>query len=186
MDNRIARIIMQGALSLLQTSKTWTRGVEARGARSRPCEPFSPSAQRWCAQGALARSARELGFDEGDTSYFVDEITIACTGMSDGLAVINDNEGYKSVISAMEDGFARLGGPVTEPMPASVVGALARLSALGSGAAKAASPVRTDRSKALPECLNPDAAQLPSAFAEDSVFQKLRALLSEAREPETV
>jgi hypothetical protein len=193
MDSRIARIIMQGALSLLQTSETWTRGALARGARGRRCDPYSATAQRWCAQGALGRSARELGFDEDEAGYFVGEITVTCTGMSDGLAMINDNEGYKSVISAMQDGLASLGGAVSEPMPASVVAALARLSELGSGPAKAASSGRTRRSRALPECLNPAGAPVQSACGkesglsvESSGFQKLSTQLSTAPELETV
>lgn len=186
MDRRIARIILQGALSLLQSSHTWTRGTLARNGRGAKCAPSSESAQRWCAQGALERSARELGFDADEASYFVREIACYCTGRRNGLAAINDNDGYVSVISKMQEGLARLGGAETEPMPASVVGALARLAASAQRAAEPTSPPPARCLKVFRTGFKIPMDEAPGHSAGGAMLELIVAQRRKARKLETI
>ena len=43
------------ARALIEAPEHWTRGSLARSEDGKPCDPRSPAAVRWCANGAMAK-----------------------------------------------------------------------------------------------------------------------------------
>jgi hypothetical protein len=117
-------------------------GLEARDASGRPCDPLSEAARAWCAQGAILKTAGELGFDRDDAQAFLDHIARDCTGSADGLMLMNDMRGYFLTIHELLQTLLRLGGQVTDPLPGSVRRVLDRLAATGRPATRRLPPKR--------------------------------------------
>jgi hypothetical protein len=63
MDDPLAEHIIEGALEILRDPKRWTRHYSARDAEGRPCKVTAKRAARFCARGAVAKSAHRLGCD---------------------------------------------------------------------------------------------------------------------------
>ena len=85
--------ILLAAADLLDAPGAWCRGAFARDAESRPVSARDPSAECWCAFGAISRASQDADHAAHDT---------ACMRLSEQLA----REGYEpGIVDWNEDDF---------------------------------------------------------------------------------
>lgn len=72
--------IVEGARALIELRSTWTRYHLALARNNRDCDPADPRAVRFCAYGALIRSAYDLTGDTTRAGVLAGRVAMAMTG----------------------------------------------------------------------------------------------------------
>ena len=72
--------VVEGARALVALRSTWTRNYLALTRSNRECDPTDPPAVRFCAYGALLRSAYDLTGDAGRASMLAASLAMSLTG----------------------------------------------------------------------------------------------------------
>ena len=102
MATTIQKQIILGALSLIENEENWTRGVLARTKNGVRCEWSDDYATKFCAIGALGRTAQDLVGDYFTAKQLALEaanIVMAVNGQAGRcLSSINDIHGHATVV----------------------------------------------------------------------------------------
>ena len=102
MATTIQKQIILGALSLIENEENWTRGVLARTKNGIRCEWSDAYATKFCAIGALGRTAQDLVGDYFTAKQLALEaahIIMAANGKPGWcLSSINDIDGHAVVL----------------------------------------------------------------------------------------
>jgi hypothetical protein len=107
MARLIQHQIIARALELIFDETKWTRVSLARSADGMPCGCFDPVAVRFCAVGALYRSAADLlGLDALAHALEAEQFILAANSQSKSLQLINDVEGQRAVIAMFKVALA--------------------------------------------------------------------------------
>ena len=96
--------IIQGALDILSEEKRWTRCSMARNSEGHPCSVWDHTAVRFCAVGALWRSANDL-MGSLDAFELVETIAKRVVDINGGtycLQTHNDLEGHAAVVGMFQ------------------------------------------------------------------------------------
>lgn len=72
--------VVAGARELIAKRGTWTRYTLALTGNNRECDPTHPTAVRFCAFGALLRSAYDLTGEVGQAQALAEKAAVAVTG----------------------------------------------------------------------------------------------------------
>jgi hypothetical protein len=80
MSNPLLRQILEGARKLVGTRATWTRHTLAMTRNDRDCDPTHPEAVRFCAHGALVRTAYQLTGNSRQALQLAGKAAIVMTG----------------------------------------------------------------------------------------------------------
>ena len=72
--------IVEGARALVELRSTWTRYYLALTHDNRECDPTDPRAVRFCAYGALMRSASDLTGDGRRAAMLAGRVAMSMTG----------------------------------------------------------------------------------------------------------
>jgi hypothetical protein len=92
--------IIEGALDILSEEKRWTRCSMARNSEGQPCSVWDPGAVRFCAVGALWRSANDLmgTLDAFELVKAIAKRVVEINSRTDCLQTLNDLEGHAAVV----------------------------------------------------------------------------------------
>jgi hypothetical protein len=99
MSESLNHRVLLGARSLVELRSTWTRSYLALTRNNRECDPTDPRAMRFCAYGALVRSAYDLTGDAGRASLLAGGVAMSLTGRDSPQKAFEE-------IYAMNDGPA--------------------------------------------------------------------------------
>ena len=105
MTHTLEWIIIDGALRLIEDKRSWTRHAVTRRSNGMQCHPSDEAAMRYCAFGALVKSAMALNLTADSGLIRSAEMTIAsANGWSrpTRIASINDREGHRAIVRAMK------------------------------------------------------------------------------------
>ena len=80
MSKSLTSQILEGARALVEVRATWTRYHLALTRNNRECDPTDPRAVRFCAYGALMRSAYELTGDASRANMLAGRVAMSMTG----------------------------------------------------------------------------------------------------------
>jgi hypothetical protein len=80
MSKSLDHRVLLGARALVEMRSTWTRNYLALTRDNRECDPTDPKAVRFCAYGALVRSAYDLTGNGGRASVLAGSVAMAITG----------------------------------------------------------------------------------------------------------
>ena len=72
--------VLEGARAFVEVRSTWTRHCLALTRNNRECDPTDPRAVRFCAYGALMRSAYDLTGDHARASMLAGSAAMWMTG----------------------------------------------------------------------------------------------------------
>src|SRR5262245_42940167 len=97
MAKSLVRQILEGARVLVGARATWTRHNLALTRNNRECDPTDPKAARFCAYGALVRSAYDLTGDVRQARELAGKVAMSITGRD------NPHEAFE-VIYTINDG----------------------------------------------------------------------------------
>jgi hypothetical protein len=115
MATTIQKQIIIGALSLIEKEERWTRGVLARTKTGIRCEWSDAEAAKFCAVGALGRTAQDLVGDYFSAKQLALEAAHVIMGANGQpgwcLSSINDIDGHAAIVrlfrKALENWEAR-------------------------------------------------------------------------------
>ena len=99
MAKSLARQILDGARVLVGVRGTWTRHHLALTANNRECDPTDPRAVRFCAYGALVRSAYDLTGDAREARKLAGRTAMSITNRN------NPHEAFEDIYT-INDGPA--------------------------------------------------------------------------------
>lgn len=91
--------VVTGARVLIAKRATWTRYTLALTGNNRECDPTHPKAVRFCAFGALLRSAYDLTGEPGQAQALAEKAAMAITGRN------SPNEAFEEIFT-LNDGPA--------------------------------------------------------------------------------
>jgi len=102
MASTIQRQIIIGALSLIEREENWTRGVLARTSKGVHCAWYDVEAIKFCAVGALGRTAQDLVGDYFSAKQLALETANIITAANNQpgwfLSGINDFQGHSAIV----------------------------------------------------------------------------------------
>ena len=119
MTTTIQKQIIIRALSLIENEENWTRGVLARNTLGVRCEWNDADASKFCAIGALGRTAQDLVGDYFSAKQLALEAAhiIMATNDQAGwcLSSINDTDGHPAVVQLFKKTLENWEGNGREP-----------------------------------------------------------------------
>ena len=80
MSKSLSYLVVDGARALVEVRSTWTRNYLALTRNNRDCEPTDAKAVRFCAYGALVRSAYNLTGDVEKANRLAGSAAMSLTG----------------------------------------------------------------------------------------------------------
>jgi hypothetical protein len=100
--------VIKGALGLIENPKTWTHHALARDRHGHATYAVNRCAMRWCARGALVKTAFDLTNRNEDAasnlaSTAIQELETLC---GNHLADVNDHEGREAVVKLFKKALA--------------------------------------------------------------------------------
>ena len=100
--------IIEGALHLIAEEEHWTRCSMARNREGDPCSVWDPAAVRFCAVGALWRSADDLMGTPGAFELIetIAKRIVDINGRTDCLQTCNDLQGHTAVVRMLQVALA--------------------------------------------------------------------------------
>jgi hypothetical protein len=99
------RAVISAARSLIADPAHWCQGTYARDNRGYPINPIDPDACSWCALGALARAAVDVGASPGTGAGAVD-ILYRVSDSASTVVGVNDRDGHEAVIALFDRALA--------------------------------------------------------------------------------
>lgn len=90
MSKSLSYLVVDGARALVEVRSTWTRNYLALTRNNRDCDPTDPRAVRFCAYGALVRSAYDLTGDEGRANMLAGNVAMSLTGRDTAQEAFED------------------------------------------------------------------------------------------------
>jgi hypothetical protein len=115
MSESLNHRVLLGARALVEMRSTWTRYYLALTRNNQECGPTDPAAVRFCAYGALVRSAYDLTGHAGRASMLAGRAAMSLTGRDtpqeafEDIYVINDGPAVSSRRAILELFDAALG-----------------------------------------------------------------------------
>jgi len=108
MTTTIQKQVLIKARALIADPDHWTRSVLARNAEGHSVHWCDPSATRWCAVGAIYRTAYELVGNEKEATRLGEEVArrVAPIWFCRSLMTINDIRGHASVLAKFDRALA--------------------------------------------------------------------------------
>ncbi len=104
--------VLRGARKLVANPKTWTREADAKTADGDTVDATNTKACRFCAEGAIIRSANDLGLN-GFYAYYAMKPSLSRLatrlGLGAPLAVVNDKRGRRAALSVIDAAIRELG-----------------------------------------------------------------------------
>jgi hypothetical protein len=101
MSRHLQSEIITRARQLLEDRKRWTSYASARDPSGRKCTPFEDRAVRYCAYGALLRSAYQVTGCRKQAEKLARTTERMVTG-DNRLSQVNDKRGYRAVLRLIE------------------------------------------------------------------------------------
>lgn len=110
MSNPLVAQIIQGARDLIADPACWTRCNLAVTADYESCDPWQPEAVRFCAHGALLKTAFAMTGDHDTAWHFAHSAAVSvlsCAGIVNpdapgDLFAINDDQGHEAVLALFD------------------------------------------------------------------------------------
>ena len=104
MTKTLQHQIIEGALHLLSEEEHWTRCSLARNSEGEPCSVWDPEAVRFCAVGAMWRTAYELtgNLEDFPLVEATAKHVVLSNGRTDCLQTLNDLEGHAAVVQMFQ------------------------------------------------------------------------------------
>jgi hypothetical protein len=101
MSRHLQSEIITRARQLLEDRRRWTRYASARDPSGRKCTPFEDRAVRYCAYGALLRSAYQVTGCRKRAAKLARATERMALGET-RLSQVNDKKGYRAVLRLIE------------------------------------------------------------------------------------
>ena len=102
MSRNLQSQILSRARQLLDDRKRWTRHAPARDLSGRKCAPTEVCAVRYCAYGALLRSAYQMTHCKKRAAVLARSTEQMILGGNSRLAHVNDKRGYRVVLRLLD------------------------------------------------------------------------------------
>jgi hypothetical protein len=106
----IQKQVLIGARALIEDPAHWTRGTLARTARDHPVAWHNRGASKWCAMGALYRSAFHLLGDKTEAMRIGDEVIDSIyprRWLRSALPTLNDRQGHSAVLAVLDGAMSK-------------------------------------------------------------------------------
>jgi hypothetical protein len=117
MAKPIFKHVIERARAYVAAKATWTRYTLAQTSRGMECEPTDAKAKKFCAYGALVRSAYDLTGDPDEARRLAGRAAMWITGRStaeqafDDIYTVNDGQpepSRKAILRMFDEGLARV------------------------------------------------------------------------------
>ncbi len=101
MAQTLQQHVVNGAIKIIEDPNRWCDLYQARTVLGIPCHPSRRYALRFCAEGAIIRSAYQMVADKKQAKTLADNII----NEFPFLAVYNDVDGRKAAIAQMREKY---------------------------------------------------------------------------------
>ena len=117
MAKPIFKHVIEGARAYVATKGSWTRYTLAATGRGMECEPTDEKAKKFCAYGALVRSAYDLTGDPIEARRLAGRAAMWVTGSGtpeeafEDIYTVNDGQpdpSRKAILRMFDEGLARV------------------------------------------------------------------------------